>query len=98
MRLGFTMKVVRIFTSAILLVASVNGITQCSADPLAAPISQSQPLINIDFGSGGGRGYSLKTGFAAIGQTTNDFWNFYDRDASATPNDWRYSGVLTNLQ
>src|ERR1035437_5420494 len=58
----------------------------------------SQQLINIDFGAGGGRGYSLKTGFAAIGQATNDFWNFYDRDVYPSPYDWRTSGALVNLQ
>lgn len=54
-------------------------------------------LININFGSGGARGYSLKTGAAALGQT-NDFWNFYDRDASPAPYNWRRSGTLTQLK
>src|SRR5205809_7062679 len=35
---------------------------------------QSQTLLNIDFGVGH---QSLKTGFAATGQSTNDFWNLY---------------------
>jgi hypothetical protein len=55
-------------------------------------------LINIDFGSGGARGYSLKSGPAAIGQTSEDFWNFYDRDASPMSGDWRRSGTLFNLK
>jgi alpha-tubulin suppressor-like RCC1 family protein len=59
----------------------------------------SQPfLLDVDFGGGGGRGYSLKTGFAAVGLATNDFWNFYDRDISNSPGVWRYSGTLTNLE
>ena len=62
---------------------------KCTSEPL---------LANVDFGSGAARGYSLKNGFAAIGMATNDFWNFYDRDASTTSGDWRYSGTLTNLQ
>ena len=33
-----------------------------------------QSLINIDFGAGG---HSLKTGFAATGQSTNDAWNLF---------------------
>ena len=33
-----------------------------------------QTLINIDFGAGS---HSLKTGFAATGQSTNDFWNLF---------------------
>jgi len=35
---------------------------------------QSQTLINIDFGVGS---ISAKRGFAASGQSTNDFWNLY---------------------
>jgi len=31
-------------------------------------------LLNIEFGAGS---HSLKTGFAATGQTTNDFWNLF---------------------
>ena len=53
-------------------------------------------LLDLDLGSGGGRGYSLKSGYAAIGQTTNDFWNFYDRAFS--PGVWRTSGTVTNLE
>ncbi len=34
------------------------------------------PLIDVDFGSG----TAAEVGFAATGQTTNDFWNFYTRD------------------
>ncbi len=33
-----------------------------------------QTLLNIDFGVGS---HSAKTGFAATGQATNDFWNLY---------------------
>jgi hypothetical protein len=39
--------------------------------PLA---SAGQTLVNVDFGAGGVSG---KTGFAATGQRTNDFWNRY---------------------
>ncbi len=35
---------------------------------------QAQTLVNVDFGAGARSG---KTGFAATGQTTNDFWNLY---------------------
>jgi len=63
-----------------------------------APPANSGQLINVDLGAAGGRGYSLKTGFAAIGQATNDFWNFYDRDASSTPYDWRSSETLMNVK
>ncbi len=69
-----------------------------SAGKCASQTGLSHQLINIDFGASGGRGYSLKTGLAAIGGATNDFWNFYDRDASSTPGDWRNSGTLVNLK
>ncbi|HEY0549145.1 MAG TPA: hypothetical protein VGF13_06050, partial [Verrucomicrobiae bacterium] len=36
--------------------------------------SQAQSLLNIDFGVGS---TSRKTGFAATGESTNDFWNLY---------------------
>jgi hypothetical protein len=50
-------------------------------------------LIDIDFDAGSGP--SAKKGFAATGQTTNDFWNFYTRDDGA--GGWRTSGAITNL-
>jgi hypothetical protein len=65
---------------------------------LLAGCSTTRPLINLDCGAGHARGYSQKTGFAAVGQTTNDFWNFYDRDASPRSGDWRESGSLLNLK
>ena len=36
-----------------------------------------QTLINVDFGAGS---HSLKTGFAATGQSTNDAWNLFRLD------------------
>jgi len=33
-----------------------------------------------------------KFGFAAVGQTTNDYWNFYTRDDPR--GGWRMSGVM----
>jgi hypothetical protein len=51
-------------------------------------------LVNVDFGAG--LNGSDKTGFAAIGQTTNDFWNYYTRDDGAGA--WRTFGVLSDLK
>jgi Immunoglobulin domain len=54
-------------------------------------------LLNLDLGSDNGLGQgSQKEGFAAVGQTTNDFWNFYDADVSSTQT--RASGTVTNLE
>jgi type II secretory pathway pseudopilin PulG len=41
---------------------------------LLAATAQAQTLINVDFGVGK---TSAKTGFAATGQATNDYWNLY---------------------
>lgn len=41
---------------------------------LVATTARAQTLLNVDFGVGR---TSAKSGFAATGQTTNDFWNSY---------------------
>ena len=41
---------------------------------LAALSARAQSLINVDFGAGNA---SPKTGFAATGQGTNDYWNLF---------------------
>ncbi|MFZ0829018.1 MAG: LamG-like jellyroll fold domain-containing protein [Verrucomicrobiia bacterium] len=40
---------------------------------------------------------SVKVGFAAIGQTTNDYWNFYTRDDPNASGGVRSSGAVSNL-
>ena len=52
-----------------------------------------QTLINVDFGAGLAK--SDKTGPAAIGQSTNDFWNYYSRDDGH--GGWLTFGVVSNL-
>jgi hypothetical protein len=47
-------------------------------------------LLNLDLGTDGGQGVSQEKGFAAVGVTANDFWNFYDMSG-------RSSGTVTNL-
>ncbi len=56
-------------TSAILRRAAGLLILLCLSASLHA-----QTLLNVDFGVGS---RSAKTGFAATGQSTNDFWNLY---------------------
>lgn len=41
---------------------------------LSGPSAQAQTLVNVDFGVGAA---SPKSGWAATGQWTNDFWNLY---------------------
>jgi len=56
------------------------------------------PLINVNFGGHlTPAGLNInKVGIAAIGQATNDLWNFYSRDVA--PGQWRQNGAITNLQ
>ena len=58
----------------------------------------SNALINVNFGGHlTPEGLSInKVGLAAVGQTTNDLWNFYSRDIA--PGQYRDNGALTNLQ
>ena len=51
-------------------------------------------LVDLDLGMGQTRSY--KVGFAAIGQTTNDFWNYYTRDDGS--GGYRTFGALSNLE
>ncbi|PWU17791.1 MAG: hypothetical protein C5B50_10595 [Verrucomicrobia bacterium] len=50
-------------------------------------------LFNVDFNAG--VTHSLKTGFAAIGQATNDFWNLYSRDNGS--GGYLTFGTVTNM-
>lgn len=50
-------------------------------------------LFNIDFGQDGN---GVKVGPAAIGQSANDFWNFYTRDDGT--GGWRTFGAMTDLK
>ena len=56
-------------------------------------ISPSPGLIDIQFGQSIS---GVKVGLAATGQTTNDFWNFYNRDNGQ--GGWRVNGALPNLK
>src|SRR5205085_10138847 len=49
--------------------------------------------IDVDFGGGS---TTSKTGFAATGVATNDFWNFYTRDDGH--GGWLVNGSLPNLK
>jgi hypothetical protein len=53
-------------------------------------------LINVDFGAGPATSVSQKAGPAAVGQGTNDFWNFYTRDDDS--GEWRAFGVVSSLK
>ncbi len=68
--------------------AGPNG--KCVVPPVLPAVSR---LINIDFGAGNAP--SDKTGFAAIGETRSDFWNFVTRDG---PGGWLNFTSLTNLR
>ncbi len=63
------------------------------------PASVQPFLLDIDFQAayGGSETVSAKSGFAAIGQTADDFWNFYSRNDLNAPGGVRSSGAATNL-
>src|SRR5436190_21591544 len=52
-----------------------------------------QHLLNVDFGSGTN---SAKVGFAATGQSTNDYWNLYSRDDGS--GGYRTVGTVSKLK
>lgn len=56
-------------------------------------------LLDINFGAhlNPGNLGATKTGFAAIGETSSDFWNFYSRD-NTSAFDWKVNGSLENLK
>jgi len=51
--------------------AYLSGLQIAASGAIAAPTLNISNLININFGADAG----YKTGFAAVGLTTNDFWN-----------------------
>lgn len=80
------------------LVASPYG-SAVSSNAVLTVLTSEPPsgepfLVDVDFGAGPWP--SAKTGLAATGQTTNDFWNFYTRDDGQ--GGWRTFGALTNLK
>src|SRR5207249_2253125 len=60
---------------------------------LFASVLHAQSLLNIDFGVGTS---SAKVGFAAAGQSANDFWNLYSRDDGS--GGYRTFGAANNLK
>jgi len=55
-----------------------------------------QPLLNVRFATDAD---VAKTGPAAIGHLTNDYWNLYSRDVPGTGGSkWRQSGVLQDMK
>ncbi len=86
-----------------LVSANINGsglsvlLNKTAVLPVGTVPTTNGMLVDIDFGAGPlNGGVSAKTGFAAIGQNTNDFWNYYTRDDGA--GGFRTSGSLANLQ
>src|SRR5438309_12082548 len=54
---------------------------------------RAQTLLNVDLDAGTA---TAKSGSAATGQSSSDFWNFYTRDDGS--GGWRTFGALTNLK
>src|SRR5207237_8622240 len=64
-----------------------------SSNALLALLAPPAVLYDVDFGAGTN---TTKVGPAAIAQGTNDFWNFYTRDAPG--GGWLTFGGLSNLK
>jgi hypothetical protein len=64
-----------------------------SSNALLTVLGTLPVLVNVDFGAG--TNGTTKAGPAAIGQTANDFWNFYTRDAPG--GGWYGFAELDNL-
>ncbi len=86
------------------LVTSTNDVVVITVSPLDSgyaviagmqivKVKNSTPLLNVDFGVGTA---TAKAGFAATGQSSSDFWNFYSRDDGQ--GGFRNSGSLAPLQ
>ena len=56
--------------------------------------ASAQPLYNVDFG--GNASVSTKSGYAATGQSSSDYWNFYTRDDGF--GGWRTYGAMSNIK
>jgi len=85
------------------VVSNVAGVAISSDAALAVVESTTNYLLNVNFGSHLTPGLDAqKTGLAAVGQSANDFWNFYSRDAISTGGTnyqrWRDNGALSNLK
>lgn len=54
-------------------------------------------LMDIDYTAHRNAAFGVKTGPAAVGRATDDFWNVYSRDVSSDV-DWRAGGTVSNLK
>src|SRR5439155_785707 len=73
--------------------AFINGMQLVEKSPTPPPPPVTGPLLNVDFGAGTN---SAKVGFAATGQSTNDYWNLYSRDDGS--GGYRTIGAGSNLK
>ena len=66
---------------------------------LSCAVQANASLIDINFGAhlNPGNLAATKTGFAAVGETSGDYWNFYSRD-NTSAFDWKVNGSLANLK
>lgn len=56
-----------------------------------------QEILSVDYSAHHNPYFSVKTGVAAVGTSSGDFWNVYSRDVSNLF-DWRPSGTLEDLK
>ncbi len=75
-------------------VTNASGVATSTNAALVVIQLVSNLLVNLDLGAG--LDGSSKLGPAAVGQSANDFWNFYTRDDGA--GGWRTLGTVPNLK
>ena len=80
-------------TYSVLVTNSLGSVLSSNAVLTVNPSSTISFLVDLDFGMGQTQSY--KVGFAATGETTNDFWNYYTRDDGN--GGYRTFGALSNL-
>ncbi len=76
----------------------INGI---AVSPVVSGEFDLQPsgnlkLLNVDFGAHLNPNFSAKTGLAAVGNSPQDQWNLYSRDAA--DGQWLQNGAISNLR
>ena len=71
-----------------------NAYAAVTSDVAVLTVLLPAPLLNVDFGGGT---QSLKTGPAAIGQTTADYWNYYTAGSPGVTNLAFADGSLTGV-
>jgi hypothetical protein len=78
-------------------VSNLAGSKTSARAALAIAARASGPVLNVDYTAHLNPNFRTKTGPAAIGVSSNDFWNVYSRDVTDLW-DWQEGGSVSNLK